>query len=114
MQLHIARLCLDCEEIHDQQTCPICSSESFAYITRWIPAPERRTRPRPEESRETAETYRQLLNPEPRASNTRRWVKRGVLGLAAVGIAGWAWRRKPADSATSSSDPLRGETDSAI
>jgi len=97
VQLHIARLCLDCEEIYDQQTCPICSSESFAYISRWIPAPERRARPRPEaaELRETADTYRQLLNPDnAKASGAGRWVKRGVLGLAAVGIAGWAWRRK--------------------
>src|SRR5207245_9275946 len=96
MQLHIARLCLDCEEIHDQQTCPICSSESFAYISRWIPAPERRrTRPRVQESGETADVYRQLLNPETKPSGARRWVKRGVLGLTAVGIAGWALRKKP-------------------
>ena len=95
MQLHVARLCLDCEEIHDQQTCPVCSSESFGYITRWIPAPERRTRPRPQPSLEAADTYRQLLNPDPPISTTRRWVKRGVLGLTAVGIAGWALRRNP-------------------
>jgi predicted nucleic acid-binding Zn-ribbon protein len=94
VQIHVARLCLDCEEIYDQQTCPVCSSESFAYISRWIPAPERRARPRSQESRETADTYRQLLNPERQSSGAGRWVKRGVLGLAAVGIAGWAWRRK--------------------
>ena len=99
MQLRVARLCLDCEEIHDQQTCPGCSSESFAYISRWIPAPERRrTRPRAQESGEAAEVYRQLLNPETRASGKGRWVKRGVLGLTAVGIAGWALRRKPPTS----------------
>jgi predicted nucleic acid-binding Zn-ribbon protein len=99
MQLHIARLCLDCEEVHDQQTCPICSSESFAYISRWIPAPERRrTRPRVQEPDETASVYKQLLNPEPKTSGTRRWVKRGVLGLTAVGIAGWALRKKPPSS----------------
>ena len=96
MQLHIARLCLDCEEIYDQQTCPICSSESFAYISRWIPAPERRARPRPPavELRETADTYRQLLNSDRPNSGAGRWVKRSVFGLAALGIAGWAWRRK--------------------
>jgi predicted nucleic acid-binding Zn-ribbon protein len=94
VQLHIARLCLDCEEIYDQQTCPVCSSESFAYLSRWIPAPERRTRPRSSDSREAVDTYRQLLNADRAESGARRWVKRGVLGLAAVGIAGWAWRRK--------------------
>jgi hypothetical protein len=62
MQLHLARLCLNCEDIHDQQTCPICSSESFAYVSRWIPAPEGRTHPRQLPSRETADTYRQLLD----------------------------------------------------
>ena len=46
MQLRIARLCLDCDELHDAQQCPVCTSETFAYITRWVPAPERRKRPR--------------------------------------------------------------------
>ncbi len=74
-------------------------TKSFAYISRWIPAPDRRrTRPRAEESGEAAEVYRQLLNPETRASGKGRWVKRGVLGLTAVGIAGWALRRKPPTS----------------
>ena len=96
MQLHVARLCLDCQDIHDQQTCPVCSSESFAYISRWIPAPERRIHPRPLPSRETADTYSQLLDGNRETSDMRRWVKRGVLGLAAVSMAGWAWRRKAA------------------
>jgi hypothetical protein len=90
----VARLCLDCEEIHDQQACPVCGSEFFAYISRWIPTPERRTRPRRLPSREIADTYRQLLDAGAPTSGTRRWVKRGVLGLAAVSLAGWVWRRK--------------------
>jgi hypothetical protein len=94
MQLHIARLCLDCEEIHDQPTCPVCTSESFAFISRWIPAPERRVRPREIAPPETVDAYRQLLDANRETSGTRRWVKRGVLGLAAVGMAGWAWRNK--------------------
>jgi hypothetical protein len=96
MQLHIARLCLNCEEVHDQPTCPVCSSESFAYISRWIPAPERRTHPRELSSRETADTYRQLLeaNRQTQTSGAMRWVRRGVLGLTAVGLARWAWRGK--------------------
>ena len=36
MRLMNARLCLDCEEVHDEQHCPICSSESFAFLTRWV------------------------------------------------------------------------------
>ena len=46
MQLRKARLCIDCEELHDQWQCPVCASETFAFITRWMPAPERRKKPR--------------------------------------------------------------------
>ncbi len=46
MQLRKARLCIDCEELHDQWRCPVCASETFAFITRWMPAPERRKKPR--------------------------------------------------------------------
>ena len=37
MQLNVARVCLDCEELHDAQRCPVCASETFAYLTRWVP-----------------------------------------------------------------------------
>lgn len=93
MQLRVARLCLDCEEIHDGQQCPACGSESFAYISRWIPAPERRARPRPTAPDNDAETYRQLLAPERTESTGMRWLRRGAFGLAAVGVARWVWRR---------------------
>jgi hypothetical protein len=108
MQLHVARLCLDCQEVHDGQTCPICSSESFAYISRWIPAPERRLKPRPAESAPQAEMYRQLLASDraDRASPaTSRWLKRGVFGLAAVSAAAWALRRKAAGDDGGSGGP---------
>ena len=36
MQLRNARLCLDCEEVHDAQQCPACASEMYAPITRWV------------------------------------------------------------------------------
>ena len=96
MQLRVARLCLDCEEIHDQLSCPICSSESFAYITRWIPQVENAARQRPTPtppSREAAETYRELITPTPPASAGRRWAKRSAVVLGAIGLASWAWRQ---------------------
>ena len=109
MQLHVARLCLDCQEVHDGQTCPICSSESFAYISRWIPAPERRLKPRPAEPAPQAEMYRQLLASDgsDRVSPaTSRWLKRGVFGLAAVSAAAWALKWKAAgDDAASGRAP---------
>jgi hypothetical protein len=103
MQLHVARLCLDCEEIHEQQTCPVCSSESLAFISRWIPAPDRRTRPRQEPSQETAETYRQLLNPP--STGAGRWLKRGMLGVTAVALAGWLWRQAPPATKNKATQP---------
>jgi hypothetical protein len=111
MQLHVARLCLDCQDVHDQQTCPMCGSESFAFMSRWVPAPERRVHPRPERSREAAETYRQLLEADGQTPSLSRWVKRGVLGFAAVSAAGLLWNRRrstdiaPTTSATSPADP---------
>ena len=89
MQLRMARVCLDCEEVHDAQTCPVCASESFAFLTRWVPAPERRMRPRPTTSPE-AETYKQLTTPPGGSS----WLKRGALGLTILGLAGWAWNTR--------------------
>ena len=93
MQLRTARVCLDCEEVHDAQQCPTCASETFAYLTRWVPVPERRARPRPVEpaNRETVDTYREMLSPQ-RASGWSM-IRRGALGLAIFGVAGLMWRR---------------------
>jgi hypothetical protein len=95
MQLRNARLCLDCEEVHDAQQCPACASESFAFITRWVPAPERRGRPRaPEAPRpDDLQAYRLMLDPDGPPSTGWTLVRRGALGLAVFGLAGWMWRR---------------------
>jgi hypothetical protein len=45
VQLPSARLCLNCEEVHDAQTCPVCASETFAYLTRWVPHSQPECRP---------------------------------------------------------------------
>ena len=48
MRLDDARLCLDCEEIHEEQECPACGSEAFAFLTRWIQSTSaERPKPRP-------------------------------------------------------------------
>ena len=98
MQLRNARLCLDCEEVHDAPQCPACASEMYAPITRWVVAPERRTHSRsepPSPSASRAEIYRELLNAENRPSRTRRLLKGGVLGVAAIGLLGWFMRTPP-------------------
>ena len=42
MQLRVARLCLDCEELYDGSSCPVCASERFAFLSAWLPSEERR------------------------------------------------------------------------
>ena len=92
MQLRVARLCLDCEEIHDAQECPVCASEVFAYVSRWIPSPGGRKRPAPAAPPE-AEAYREMTSPvrSPKAGRLRMIVP-GMLGVGALGLAGWIWR----------------------
>jgi hypothetical protein len=107
MQLRSARLCLDCDEVHDAQQCPICTSESFAFITRWVPVPDRgdrgSQRPRlPEPSSpETLGAYREMLQPEQHMSGTWRVLGRSAVGLALFGVAGWLWRQNNRPAAES-------------
>jgi hypothetical protein len=91
MRLRDARLCLDCDEVHDATLCPACGSESFTYLSRWVPLPdsERPQRPQPTEQ---ANVYRALLEGGEPPSRGRKFLKNGLLGLTALGIAGWAWR----------------------
>jgi len=99
MQLRNARLCLDCDEIHEEPQCPLCASESFGFLKRWVPASERRSRPRPPDAngahRETvAATYKELLAAN-QDSRLTAWqlVRGGAVSLALLGAAGWVWRR---------------------
>jgi hypothetical protein len=102
MQLRNARLCLDCEDVHDAPQCPTCASETFAFITRWVPAPERRDHARPpQDPPRPAElqAYRTLLDAAQRP-NGGGWklVRQGAMGLALVGVAGWLWKSASADA----------------
>jgi hypothetical protein len=45
MQLRVARLCLDCEELHAENSCPVCASDRFAFLSKWLPVEERRRWP---------------------------------------------------------------------
>ena len=42
MQLRVARLCLDCDELHVADVCPICASGRYAFLSTWLPSEERR------------------------------------------------------------------------
>jgi hypothetical protein len=108
MQLRSARLCLDCEEVHEANVCPVCASETFAYMTRWIPAPERRGRPRPDGDDDDTVRTAPVKAPDPddtvrvaphrRAAAppapSRHLLQKGVVGLTAIGLAGWFFRRQ--------------------
>jgi len=89
MQLRSARLCLDCEELHEEDQCPICASEAFVFLTRWIPVDDRRTRKR---------SVRRAAAPAPGAApppRVSRLVKNGAVGLAVLATARWLWRSAP-------------------
>ncbi len=90
MQLRVARLCMDCEELHDQQQCPVCASESFAYVSRWVPVRERRFQPRAPGS--TAAD--QSSSAPVQQGQKNRTATYGVLGLALAGVAGWWWKNR--------------------
>jgi hypothetical protein len=98
MQLRTARLCLDCEEIHEAQECPICLSEAFVYLTRWVPVEERRTRRLPAATNVTPE--------KPRVG---RWVQRGVMGLAVMAASRWLLQVKPPSGSMPQSRPAGRE-----
>ena len=115
MQLRSARMCLDCEEVHDRPECPACGSESFAYLSRWIPIESRRTPP-PVEPTEQTEAYRRLLEidaaPRNGWSTTRRWLTGGAFGIAALSTVGWLWRRRGAEDAPASQTTDKTAADS--
>jgi hypothetical protein len=100
MRLGIARLCLDCEEVHDADRCPVCGSETFAFLKRWVKpaAPPLKASPPPRQDTSAAErvehvdAYEQLLKPERQRSRNGRLIAGGALGLAAVGLTRLAWR----------------------
>jgi len=73
VQLTTARLCLNCDEVHDAQACPACASETFVYLTRWIP----RSQP----------DIRRVARPGAAATVAQRTVAdAGALRLIAVGL----------------------------
>ena len=100
MQLRVARLCLDCEEVHDTAQCPLCASETFTYLVRWIPSDERRRRPRTDAVQPTSQTagevdtYRRIAAGDAAPPRGRHLLQKGVVGLAALGLVGWLWGRK--------------------
>ena len=95
MKLISARVCLDCEEIHDARECPSCTSESSAFLTRWIPTQNRREQIRIEQQRKlTPRSTQDIL------------VSAGLAGGAAYLIRRW-WKavRQSSEKASESNEP---------
>jgi hypothetical protein len=116
MKLTNARLCLDCDEVHEDNQCPMCASESFAFIKRWVTTPEKRARaaaPATPPS-ETVATYRALLNAtstDSQPTTAKRLLRGGALGLAVLGAAGWILHRKNADKNTENNAENNAKTE---
>src|SRR4051794_30526557 len=91
MQLHIARLCLDCQEVHAAARCPVCTSASFVPLSKWVPVQERRARPR-DASDETAEALKRLLESKPVQARSK-WPAGAAALVATLSVGGWLWRR---------------------
>jgi hypothetical protein len=96
MHLGVARLCLDCHELHEHDRCPACTSEAFAFITRWIKVEDVAPRtPTQRDNTSTAvekiDTYRQILQPRASGSRAGKWLRNGGLLVAAGYVARWGW-----------------------
>jgi hypothetical protein len=101
MQLRNARLCLDCEELHGSQQCPVCASESFAFLTRWIPVDERRQQGR---SRARSRADAAHANGGNRAGRGG-WVMGGAAGVALFALSRFLMRTaRPAEWEEPSAD----------
>jgi len=94
MQLRTARLCLDCDTIHETHQCPVCASPTFAFMTRWVPASERRRAARTATASSAATTaYRRLLTADSLRPKALDLLKDGSIVFAVVSFARWSWRR---------------------
>jgi hypothetical protein len=124
MRLDDARLCLDCEEIHDEQECPSCGSEAYAFLKRWIkttgngsqrrrdaatppPGPSLRQPP----AEDQLDAWRRIVEGRPAAPGKGKLVVRSLVGLAAMGLAGWAWSRTGSGSSGGSGGSKGSEDD---
>jgi len=87
MQLRVARLCLDCEELHTEDRCPRCISEHWALVSTWLPVEERRRFRRP--SSQSSESRKRGVGGI--LESISRWIEGGTVVDAPGGR--WATRR---------------------
>ena len=98
MHLGVARLCLDCHEVHEYDRCPACTSEAFAFITRWITLENAALGTGIQRNSTSAvvekiDTYRQILQPAAgKGYRAGKWLRNGGLLVAAGYVARWGWQ----------------------
>ncbi len=80
LPLEKARICLECDTIHDLPACPECGSTTFYYLARWV---KPKQPPKPESE---AEQVEQAPAPE-RPRKKSRHILRKVL-FTGLGILG--------------------------
>ena len=95
MQLSVARLCLDCQEIHEHDRCPVCTSEAFGFMTRWVKvdgaAPGPTTPEHSAQRTSKADAYRRILSPAPKRSTSGKWLRKAGIVVATGYLARWGW-----------------------
>ncbi len=85
LPLEKARICLDCDTLHDLDACPECGSDSYFYLANWI-KPKHPPRPAPPPEAPLLEL------PPPRKS--RHWLRNTLLAGASL-IAAYRFLFKP-------------------
>ncbi len=88
MPLEKARLCLECDTVHDLPACPQCGSSAFFYLANWI-KPKEPPRPEPSAKKPAAT----------QPPKKRHWLRNSLLAagtvLAAYNLLFKRSRRKP-------------------
>ena len=86
LPLEKARLCLECDTIHDQVSCPQCGSATFFYLANWVkPRPEPQPEPAPPPPRPPEPPRFEML-PRRKRHLLRNALMAGAGLLAAYGL----------------------------
>ena len=97
--LEKARLCLECDTIHDLPSCPQCGCDTYYYVGHWIrpqPAPQPEPAPEPPPADRGIEPpkFETLHPPRGKRRILRKIVFAGAGLLAAYGLLFRPSRRK--------------------
>jgi hypothetical protein len=110
MQLRTARVCLDCEEVHDAQQCPTCASETFAFLTRWVLSLSVRQRAASSRSGQSGSGRDLPRDAVAAAADRLEPDSSRCVGAGDFGVAGWMWQRNTRpETKSKGSGPATGD-----